>query len=79
MKNSRQSKILAIVAEKNVETQEELMELLELEGHQVTQATISRDIKELRLVKVPNGQGGAKYSIQTNVTRGDLIRRPAHF
>ncbi|HBN95006.1 MAG TPA: arginine repressor [Firmicutes bacterium] len=75
MKNSRQSKILAIVAEQDVETQEELMDLLQLEGHQVTQATISRDIKELRLVKVPDGQGGAKYSIQTNVTRGDLIRR----
>ncbi len=75
MKNSRQNKILQIVAEHGVETQEELMELLRLGGHQVTQATISRDMKELRLVKVPDGQGGAKYAIQTNVTRGDLVRR----
>ncbi len=58
-----------------METQEELLELLQLEGFQVTQATISRDIKELRLVKVPDGQGGAKYSIQSTVTRGDLVRR----
>lgn len=75
MKNSRQSKILDIVAEHSVETQEELLELLLLEGFQATQATISRDMKELRLIKVPDGQGGAKYSIQANVTRGDLIRR----
>lgn len=75
MKNSRQNKIMEIVADHNVETQEELMEHLQLAGYNVTQATISRDIKELRLVKVPDGQGGAKYSIQMNVTRGDLIRR----
>ena len=58
-----------------METQEELLELLQLEGFQVTQATISRDIKELRFVKVPDGQGGEKYSIQSTVTRGDLVRR----
>lgn len=75
MKNSRQTKILAILAEHNVETQEELLELLQRQGFQATQATISRDMKELRLIKVPDGQGGAKYSIQANVTRGDLIRR----
>ncbi|NLL49576.1 MAG: arginine repressor [Firmicutes bacterium] len=75
MKSSRQRKILEIVAEHEVETQEELMELLHNLGHRVTQATISRDMKELRLVKVPNSRGGAKYAIQANVTRGDLIRR----
>jgi transcriptional regulator of arginine metabolism len=75
MKHRRQRKILQLVAEQDVETQEDLMDLLHLEGHQVTQATISRDMKELRLVKVPNGQGGSKYAIQANVTRGDLFRR----
>lgn len=51
------------------------MELLQAEGHRVTQATVSRDIKELRLAKISNGQGGYKYSVQTNVTKGDLMRR----
>lgn len=75
VKSSRQSKILEIVSRQAVETQEELLELLQVEGFQVTQATVSRDLKELRLVKVPDGQGGAKYSVQANVTRGDLVRR----
>lgn len=75
MKNKRQNKILEIVASSNVETQEELMERLHKEGHRVTQATVSRDIKELRLAKISNGQGGYKYSVSTNVTKGDLIRR----
>lgn len=75
MKNRRQNKILEIVRTNNVETQEELMELLQAEGHRVTQATVSRDIKELRLAKISNGQGGYKYSVQTNVTKGDLMRR----
>ncbi len=75
MKNRRQGKILEILSKHNVETQEELMDLLHLEGHQVTQATVSRDIKELRLVKIPDGQGGYKYSVQSNVTKGDLVRR----
>lgn len=75
MKSRRQSKILDIVREHNVETQEELMELLHIHGHQVTQATVSRDIKDLRLAKIPNGQGGYKYSVPSNVTKGDLVRR----
>lgn len=57
MKHKRQAKLLELVRENNVETQEALMELLHAHGFRVTQATISRDIKELRLVKVPNGQG----------------------
>lgn len=57
MKNKRQAKILEIVGSRNVETQEELLSLLQLEGHHITQATVSRDINELRLVKIPNGQG----------------------
>ncbi|HHT91392.1 MAG: arginine repressor [Limnochordia bacterium] len=75
MKNERQAKILEIVGSRNVETQEELLSLLQLEGHHITQATVSRDINELRLVKIPNGQGGYKYSVQSNVTKGDLLRR----
>lgn len=75
MKNRRQNKILEIVTEYNVDTQEELMERLHLEGHKVTQATVSRDIKELRLAKISNGKGGYKYSVPSNVTKGDLLRR----
>jgi transcriptional regulator of arginine metabolism len=66
---------LEIVREQNVETQEALMELLHDHGFKVTQATVSRDIKELRLVKVPDGQGGYKYSLPAAVTMGDLLRR----
>ncbi|HPT83807.1 MAG TPA: arginine repressor [Limnochordia bacterium] len=75
MKHRRQAKLLELVREHNVETQEALMELLQAHGFRVTQATISRDIKELRLVKVPNGQGGYKYSLPSAVTMGDLVRR----
>ncbi|HOB40029.1 MAG: arginine repressor [Limnochordia bacterium] len=75
MKHKRQSKLLELVRQHNVETQEALMELLQAHGFRVTQATISRDIKELRLVKVPNGQGGYKYSLPSTVTMGDLLGR----
>lgn len=67
--------IWEIVAEHNVETQEELMGLLHARGFKVTQATISRDIKELRLAKVANGKGGYRYSLPSTVTKGDLVRR----
>ena len=51
MKKRRQAKILEIISSDDVETQEELQEKLFSHGYEVTQATISRDIKELRLVK----------------------------
>ena len=51
MKSARQIAILEIIAEKSIETQEDLADALRLRGFQVTQATVSRDIKELRLVK----------------------------
>ncbi len=51
------------------------MELLSAQGFKVTQATISRDIKELRLAKVPNGKGGYRYSLPPTVSKGDLLRR----
>ncbi len=61
MKTKRQSKILEIISGQNVETQEELSELLRSAGFSVTQATVSRDINELKLIKVPTGNGSAKY------------------
>ncbi|MCR1898005.1 arginine repressor [Irregularibacter muris] len=52
MKISRHAKILEIIKENKIETQEELAEILKKNGFNVTQATVSRDIKELRLIKV---------------------------
>ena len=61
MKSTRHLKILEIVNNYNVETQEELLSLLRREGFQATQATISRDIKELHLHKLPLENGSYKY------------------
>lgn len=62
MKQYRHKRILEIIGEKEIETQEELAKNLQNEGFSVTQATVSRDIRELRLMKVPNGQGKQKYA-----------------
>lgn len=63
MKSIRQFKIREIITSKEIETQEELVEALRASGMQVTQATVSRDIKELMLVKVPVSEGRYKYSM----------------
>ena len=60
MKNNRQSLILDIIAKEAIETQEQLLERLRQRGVASTQATISRDIKQLHLVKEPAGQGTYK-------------------
>ena len=62
-KGSRQARILQLVAGRSVDTQEELAEHLQREGFHVTQATVSRDIRELRLVKVPAGDGRYRYAV----------------
>lgn len=61
-KNTRQRAILSLIAARPVRSQEELAHLLEQQGYEVTQATVSRDIKELGLMKVPlkNGNGTAQ-------------------
>lgn len=61
MKTSRQNKILEIIAARDVETQNQLIELLAEQGVKSTQATLSRDIKELRLVKELTGAGKYRY------------------
>jgi len=63
MKNSRHKKIIEIIKDNAVETQEELAERLNQEGFQVTQATVSRDIKQLNLVKIPADGGGQRYAL----------------
>lgn len=61
MKAKRQSKILELINSKDIETQEELVEELEKSGLNVTQATVSRDIKELKLIKTSSNDGKFKY------------------
>lgn len=61
MKTKRQLKILEMINEYEIETQEDLSYRLKKEGFQVTQATISRDIRELNLTKVSIGKGNQKY------------------
>ncbi len=61
MKNSRHTKILELITHFDVETQEDLANLLAESGHKVTQATVCRDIKELRLMKAANERGVYKY------------------
>lgn len=61
MKRKRQAEILAIIAEETVETQEQLLAALGRRGIQVTQATISRDIKELHLIKELSPSGVYRY------------------
>lgn len=61
MKEHRQAKILEIIRRREVETQEELCDLLNREGFQVTQATVSRDIRELKLTKISLNGGRKKY------------------
>ncbi|MGI5935478.1 MAG: arginine repressor [Oscillospiraceae bacterium] len=61
MKAARQAKILEIIAEKDIETQNQLMEALLEKGIKSTQATLSRDIKELRLVKELSPDGHYRY------------------
>lgn len=62
MKAKRHNAILKVIATQNVETQEELAGILSTLGFAVTQATVSRDIKELRLIKVLTAEGKYKYA-----------------
>ena len=62
MKSQRQAKILEIISTTNVETQEQLLQLLQDAGFTSTQATISRDIKELRIVKELTSLGTYRYT-----------------
>jgi transcriptional regulator of arginine metabolism len=70
MKNARQTAILSIIEQNDIETQEELAGKLREMGIVVTQATVSRDIKELRLLKVLSGTGGYKYATADKAEHG---------
>ena len=75
MKNERQEKILAIIAASAIETQEQLIDSLRKEGISCTQATISRDIKQLHLIKEPTGNGTYRYAVSTQKMRLNLADR----
>ncbi len=66
MRYSRQNKIIEIITNQDVDTQERLASLLRESGFEVTQATISRDIKELQLVKTLSSRGKYKYAISNS-------------
>ena len=81
MKNNRQTMILDIIAKENVETQEQLLEHLRQRGITSTQATISRDIKQLPLVKEPAGHGAYKDAVSNTRARlnvADKLRTIFH-
>ena len=63
MKVNRHAKIVELINKYQIETQEELAEYLNQEGFRVTQATVSRDIRDLKLTKVPIGNGRQKYAV----------------
>ncbi|MBO5468487.1 MAG: arginine repressor [Lachnospiraceae bacterium] len=73
MKENRQNKIKEIIETQSIETQDELLNQLLQQGFSTTQATISRDIREMHLTKVPDGTGKQKYAMiqnaDTDVTR----------
>ena len=75
MKSQRQAKILEIISNKNVETQEQLLAALQDEGFRGTQATISRDIKELRIVKELTSLGTYRYTTSSNEITGSFSSR----
>lgn len=75
MKSQRQAKILEIISNRNVETQEQLLAALQKEGFRGTQATISRDIKELRIVKELTSLGTYRYTTSTTEMSGSFSSR----
>lgn len=66
MRYSRQKKILELIAKNEIDTQEKLCSMLRSDGFNVTQATVSRDIKELQLVKTLAPSGRYKYTVSSN-------------
>ncbi len=70
MKLKRQSMILKLIEQQDISTQSELTDYLNEHGFNATQATVSRDIKELRLIKSVGKNGKSKYAVSTQETSG---------
>lgn len=75
MKSQRQAKIMEIISTQNVETQEQLLNLLQENGFRCTQATISRDIKEMRIVKELTSLGSYRYTVSGSEIEGSFSSR----
>lgn len=75
MKGQRQAKIMEIISNQNIETQEQLQAALLKEGYRCTQATISRDIKEMRIVKELTSLGTYRYTTTGNEITGTFSSR----
>ena len=75
MKSKRHEKILELIRDNDIETQEQLLQQLQECGFNTTQATISRDIKQLHLIKEPAGQGVYKYTVSGNKMRLNFAER----
>ena len=75
MKTQRQAKIVEIISNQDVETQEQLLDALRAAGFNSTQATISRDIKELRIIKELTNFGTYRYTTSTKEVSGSFSTR----
>lgn len=73
-KKERQRLLTRFLSEYEIQKQEEFVEYLSVQGVEVTQATISRDIKELKLIKIPSSQGGYRYSLP-NESKEDVLEK----
>jgi transcriptional regulator of arginine metabolism len=75
LKNLRQGKLIEIIERQAVETQEELQALLKNEGYDVTQATVSRDIKALRIYKTLSDKGAYRYALPSEPSESAFSSR----
>ncbi len=74
-KSQRHAAILDLIQRKSIRTQEELLEHLKKMGFDTTQATVSRDIRDLKIVKASDGNGGYKYSAALSMGDGDFASK----
>ena len=72
MKKNRQEKLLEVISRYEIDTQDELIAILRDNGYEVTQATISRDIRELKITKMPTGKGTYRYVLPKRAEKGGI-------
>ena len=70
MKRNKENKIIKIIREKNVKTQMELTKYLREVGEEMAQSTLSRDLREIGVIKIPSGEGFYKYELSDEVYSG---------
>ena len=74
MKKGRQEKILELISKYEIETQDEMISRLCADGYNVTQATISRDMRDLKLTKVLTARGSYKYTVDQSRNHSNTVR-----